>query len=59
MVAQAVEVFGALDVPGVASGMKRVTKIDAMAPADFAVIIDANVTHSWLLARATTGQMKA
>ena len=29
-----------------------------MAPADFAAVIDANVTQSWLLARAATVQMK-
>ena len=58
MVGRAVAAFGALDILVVASGMNKVARIDAMAPADFAAVIDANVTQSWLLARAATMQMK-
>ncbi|MDP3342212.1 SDR family NAD(P)-dependent oxidoreductase [Frigidibacter sp.] len=59
MVAQAVAAFGQLDILVVASGMNKVAKIDEMAPADFLSVMDANVTQSWLLARAATVQMKA
>lgn len=59
LVQAAVEAFGRLDILVVASGMNRVAKIDAMPPADFLAVMDANVTQSWLLARAATVQMKA
>lgn len=59
LVAQAVTAFGALDILVIASGMNKVARIDAMAPANFAAVMDANVTQSWLLARAATPQMKA
>ena len=59
MVARAVAAFGALDSLVVASGMNKVAKVDAMAVADFAAVMEANVTQSWLLARAATVQMKA
>ncbi|WP_417597044.1 SDR family NAD(P)-dependent oxidoreductase [Pararhodobacter oceanensis] len=59
LVAKAVEAFGALDILVVASGMNKVAKIDEMAPESFAQVMDANVTQSWLLARAATVQMKA
>ncbi|PVH27538.1 SDR family NAD(P)-dependent oxidoreductase [Pararhodobacter oceanensis] len=59
LVAKAVEAFGALDILVVASGMNKVAKIDEMAPETFAQVMDANVTQSWLLARAATVQMKA
>ena len=58
-VARAVDGFGSLDILVVASGMNKVAKIDAMEPVAFAAVIDANVTQSWLLARAATVQMKA
>ncbi|MDP2780595.1 SDR family NAD(P)-dependent oxidoreductase [Devosia sp.] len=58
IVQQAVDGFGSLDILVVASGMNKVAKIDEMAPADFNAIIDANVTQSWLMARAATVQMK-
>lgn len=58
LVALAVERFGALDVLVVASGMNKVAKIDALTPGDFENVMDANVTQSWLLARAATKQMK-
>lgn len=58
LVAKAVEGFGALDILVVASGMNKVAKIDEMAPEAFLGVMDANVTQSWLLARAATVQMK-
>ncbi|MCL4189712.1 MAG: SDR family oxidoreductase [Rhodobacteraceae bacterium] len=59
MVARAVEAFGRLDILVVASGMNRVAKIDAMPAADFLAVMDANVTQSWLMARAATRAMLA
>ncbi len=59
MVAAAMEAYGRLDILVVASGMNKVAKIDEMAPETFAAVMDANVTQSWLLARAATVQMKA
>jgi NAD(P)-dependent dehydrogenase (short-subunit alcohol dehydrogenase family) len=59
MVASAVAAYGRLDILVVASGMNKVAKIDDMAPETFAAVMDANVTQSWLLARAATVQMKA
>lgn len=59
LVQAAVEKFGRLDILVVASGMNKVAKIEDMAPETFLSVIDANVTQSWLLARATTRQMKA
>ncbi len=58
LVALAEERFGALDILVVASGMNKVAKIDALTPGDFEKVMDANVTQSWLLARAATKQMK-
>jgi NAD(P)-dependent dehydrogenase (short-subunit alcohol dehydrogenase family) len=58
MVAAAVQAHGRLDILVVASGMNKVAKIDDMAPEVFAAVMDANVTQSWLLARAATVQMK-
>jgi len=54
----AVEKFGALDILVVASGMNKVAKIDVLTPDDFENVMDANVTQSWLLARAAANQMK-
>ncbi len=59
IVARAVKEYGALDIVVVASGMNKVAKIDEMAPETFTAVIDANVTQSWLIARAATVQMKA
>jgi NAD(P)-dependent dehydrogenase (short-subunit alcohol dehydrogenase family) len=59
LVAQAVAAFGGLDILVVASGMNKVAKIDDMAPETFLSVMDANVTQSWLMARAATRQMKA
>ncbi|MEL6641245.1 MAG: SDR family oxidoreductase [Pseudomonadota bacterium] len=58
MIAEAVATFGALDILVVASGMNKVAKIDEMAPDTFDGVMDANVTQSWLIARAATTQMK-
>lgn len=59
LVQGAVDAYGALDILVVASGMNKVAKIDEMAPEAFLSVMDANVTQSWLLARAATRQMKA
>lgn len=59
LIAQAVAAFGGLDILVVASGMNKVAKIDDMAPEAFLSVMDANVTQSWLMARAATVQMKA
>jgi NAD(P)-dependent dehydrogenase (short-subunit alcohol dehydrogenase family) len=59
LVDKAVEAFGALDILVVASGMNKVAKIDEMAPETFLSVMDANVTQSWLMARAATKRMKA
>lgn len=59
MVAEAVKAFGRLDILVVASGMNKVAKIEDMAPDTFEGVMDANVTQSWLIARAATVQMKA
>lgn len=59
LVATAVAAFGSLDILVVASGMNKVAKIDEMAPETFAAVMEANVTQSWLMARAATVQMKA
>ncbi|MEO0830052.1 MAG: SDR family oxidoreductase [Pseudomonadota bacterium] len=59
IVAKSVEAFGRLDILVVASGMNKVAKIEEMAPDTFTSVMDANVTQSWLMARAATVQMKA
>ena len=59
MVAKTVAQFGRLDILVVASGMNKVAKIEDMEPATFEGVMDANVTQSWLMARAATKQMKA
>lgn len=59
MVQKAVSAYGRLDILVVASGMNQIAKIDEMDPSAFADIIDANVTQSWLMARAATKQMKS
>lgn len=59
MVADTVQTFGQLDILVVASGMNKVAKINDMAPETFDDVMDANVTQSWLIARAATRQMKA
>lgn len=59
LIASAVEAFGSCDILVVASGMNKVAKIDEMTPDTFLSVMDANVTQSWLMARAATKQMKA
>ena len=49
--------FGRVDILVVASGKNDVSKITDMAPARFLDVMDANVTQSWLMARAATAQM--
>lgn len=59
IVKAAVDGFGRLDILVVASGMNKVSKIEDMPVEVFTGVMDANVTQSWLLARAATKQMKA
>jgi NAD(P)-dependent dehydrogenase (short-subunit alcohol dehydrogenase family) len=59
MMATAQAEMGSLDILVVASGMNKVAKIEEMAPDTFTDVMDANVTQSWLLARAATKVMKA
>jgi len=59
LVAQTVSGIGRLDILVVASGMNKVAKIEEMAPDTFTDVMDANVTQSWLMARAATRQMQA
>jgi len=59
IVDQTVKANSSLDILVVASGMNKVAKIDAMAPETFNDVMDANVTQTWLLARAASTQMKA
>jgi NAD(P)-dependent dehydrogenase (short-subunit alcohol dehydrogenase family) len=59
MVDAAVVATGSLDILVVASGMNKVALINDMEPATFTTVMDANVTQTWLLARAAAGQMKA
>ncbi|MCL4105196.1 UNVERIFIED_CONTAM: hypothetical protein GTU68_018903 [Idotea baltica] len=59
MIQAAVAATGSLDILVVASGMNKVALIDDMAPETFTSVMDANVTQTWLLARAASSQMKA
>ena len=59
LIAQAVETFGRLDILVVASGKNDVAKIGEMTAARFLDVMDANVTQSWLMARAAAQQMLA
>jgi NAD(P)-dependent dehydrogenase (short-subunit alcohol dehydrogenase family) len=51
--------FGRVDILVVASGKNDVGKIVEMAPERFLDVMDANVTQSWLMARAAGKQMLA
>jgi NAD(P)-dependent dehydrogenase (short-subunit alcohol dehydrogenase family) len=51
--------FGRVDILIVASGKNDVAKIVEMAPERFLDVMDANVTQSWLIARAVGKQMLA
>ena len=44
--------FGRVDILVVASGQNKVSKIVDQKPEDFLDVMDANVTQSWLMARA-------
>jgi NAD(P)-dependent dehydrogenase (short-subunit alcohol dehydrogenase family) len=57
MVKTAVDTFGGLDILVVASGQNKVNKIVDQKPEDFLDVMDANVTQSWLMARAAARQM--
>ena len=57
IVDSAVAAFARLDILVVASGKNDVSKIDQMEPARFLDVMDANVTQSWLMARAAGIQM--
>jgi NAD(P)-dependent dehydrogenase (short-subunit alcohol dehydrogenase family) len=57
IVAAAVKRFGGVDILVVASGQNKVAKIADQKPADFLDVMDANVTQSWLMARAAARQM--
>ncbi|MEP1089902.1 MAG: SDR family NAD(P)-dependent oxidoreductase [Rhizobiaceae bacterium] len=59
LVDESVAAFGSLDIVVVASGMNKVALINDMEPDTFTDVMDANVTQSWLIARAAAGQMKA
>src|SRR3981189_374149 len=54
-----VKAFGRLDILVVASGQNKVSKIVDQKPEDFLDVMDANVTQSWLIARAAGKQMLA
>src|SRR5947208_8803715 len=56
-VAGAVSRFGRIDILVVASGQNKVSKIVDQKPEDFLDVMDANVTQSWLIARAAGRQM--
>ena len=59
MVADTIKATGSLDILVVASGMNKVANIDEMALDTFTSVMDANVTQSWMIARAATIQMRA
>src|SRR5215470_15734553 len=59
IVKAAVDRFGRVDILVVGSGKNDVAKINEMTPARFLDVMDANVTQSWLIARAAGKQMLA
>ncbi|WP_415404811.1 SDR family NAD(P)-dependent oxidoreductase [Tateyamaria sp. SN3-11] len=59
LVAETVSTYGRIDILVVASGMNKVAKIGDMTPETFEGVMDANVTQSWLMARAASAQMQA
>jgi NAD(P)-dependent dehydrogenase (short-subunit alcohol dehydrogenase family) len=59
IVGAAVARFGAVDILVVASGMNDVAPATEMSPERFARVMQANVTASWLMARAAGAQMLA
>jgi NAD(P)-dependent dehydrogenase (short-subunit alcohol dehydrogenase family) len=58
IISKAVVAFGRVDILVVASGKNDVAKVHDMSPARFLDVMDANVTQSWLMARAVTIQMQ-
>lgn len=58
IVAETVKAFGCVDILVVASGKNIVAKINDMDAKDFLDVMDANVTQSWLMARAVNLQMQ-
>ena len=59
IVKAAVGKFGRVDILVVGSGLNKVSKIVDQKPEDFLEVMDANVTQSWLMARAAGKQMLA
>jgi NAD(P)-dependent dehydrogenase (short-subunit alcohol dehydrogenase family) len=57
IVEAAVKRFGGVDILVVASGQNKVSKIVDQKAEDFLDVMDANVTQSWLMARAAARQM--
>ncbi len=57
IVKTAVDRFGRVDIVVVAGGLNKVSKIVEQAAKDFLEVMDANVTQSWLMARAAGRQM--
>ena len=57
IVKAALDKFGRVDILVVASGLNKVARIVDMKPQDFLDVMDANVTQSWLMARAAGKQM--
>jgi NAD(P)-dependent dehydrogenase (short-subunit alcohol dehydrogenase family) len=57
IVKAAVDRFGRVDILVVASGQNKVSKIVDQKAEDFLDVMDANVTQSWLMARAAGRQM--
>ena len=57
IVADAVQHYGRVDILVVASGKNDVAKITEMSPERFLDVMDANVTQSWLMARAAGKRM--
>ena len=53
----AVKTFGGVDILVCAGGLNKVSKIVDQKPQDFLDVMDANVTQSWLMARAAGAQM--
>jgi NAD(P)-dependent dehydrogenase (short-subunit alcohol dehydrogenase family) len=59
IVARTAEAFSGLDILVVGSGKNDVAKIVDMSPDRFLDVMDANVTQSWLMARAAGKRMLA
>jgi len=57
IVEAAVKRFGRIDILVVASGQNKVSKIVDQKAEDFLDVMDANVTQTWLIARAAGRQM--